>query len=262
MKHLHLVYILFALGFSTSVYSGEKPIVYLIGDSTVKCGQGLGEAGLWGWGDHISDFFNPRKTSVINMALGGTSSRTFQTKGNWRKVLSLIKKGDYLLIQFGHNDSSPVNDDSRARGTLKGTGNEQIIIDNLLTKQTETVFTYGKYLEVMISETIAKGAFPIIITPIPRNIWENNKIIQSAESYPDWAIEVANRKNIPYIDLHNLMIEKLNKLSELKVTGKYFFAHDHTHTTIDGAKLAASLVAGEIENLTNSNLKKLLIKEK
>lgn len=260
MKYIHLNIFIFLFSLSFNVNSKPKPMVYLIGDSTVKCGQGKGESGLWGWGDHLSPYFISEKTSIENYALGGTSSRTFQTKGNWEKVLSKLKKGDYLLIQFGHNDSSPVNDESRARGTLKGIGNDSIVIDNLLTKKTETVFTYGWYLEKIVIEAKSKGAKPIIVTPIPRNIWENQKIKQNPESYREWAIEIALSCNIPYIDLNKQMSIELEKYSESEVTGKFFFEHDHTHTTIEGAKLVASIVAYEISKLENCKLKKLLKK--
>ena len=124
----------------------DKPVIYLIGDSTVKNGTGLGDGGLWGWGAYLHTMFDTSRVSIKNYALGGRSSRTFITQGLWDNVLALLKPGDYVLIQFGHNDSSPVNDDSRARGTLKGTGEETEEIDNILTKQHETVHTYGWYL--------------------------------------------------------------------------------------------------------------------
>jgi hypothetical protein len=75
-------------------------------------------------------------------------------------------------MQFGHNDSSPVNDTLRARGTLKGIGEETEEIDNLITKQHETVHSYGWYLRKMVREAKAKGATPVIITPIPRKDWK------------------------------------------------------------------------------------------
>ncbi|MEC8683967.1 MAG: SGNH/GDSL hydrolase family protein [Bacteroidota bacterium] len=117
----------------------QKPTVYCVGDSTVKNGSGKGDGGLWGWGDYIGQFVDTTKVSVENHALGGTSSRTFQSKGLWQPVLDSLQKGDYVLIQFGHNDSGALNDDSRARGTIKGTGDETEEIDNMLTGEHEVV---------------------------------------------------------------------------------------------------------------------------
>src|SRR6185436_12868973 len=97
----------------------SKPTLWLIGDSTVRNGQGNGSNGQWGWGEPLSDHFDLAKIRVSNRALGGRSSRTFLTGGQWAAILPSIQSGDFVMMQFGHNDSSPVNDDSRARGTLK-----------------------------------------------------------------------------------------------------------------------------------------------
>ncbi|MFK7814568.1 MAG: rhamnogalacturonan acetylesterase, partial [Maribacter sp.] len=63
-----------------------KPTIYMVGDSTVKCGQGDGAGGLWGWGDFIGQFLDSTKVIVENHALGGTSSRTYQDLGLWDSV--------------------------------------------------------------------------------------------------------------------------------------------------------------------------------
>ena len=138
----------------------QKPTVYLVGDSTVKNGQGDGVGGLWGWGDFIGQFLDSTKVKVENHALGGTSSRTFQALGLWDTVNPKLQKGDYVLIQFGHNDDGPVNDTIRARGTIKGIGNESVEIDNMITGVHETVYSYGWYLRNIVSEVKAKGATP------------------------------------------------------------------------------------------------------
>src|SRR5205823_3799499 len=112
----------------------SKPTLFLIGDSTVKNGQGRGDGGLWGWGNFLWTYFDTTKISVKNNALGGTSSRTFQTQGLWDKVLANVQKGDFVMLQFGHNDSSPLDDTARARGTIRGHGNERKEIYNPITK--------------------------------------------------------------------------------------------------------------------------------
>ena len=107
--------------------NSSNPIIFLIGDSTVKNGRGEGDNGQWGWGSFFEQFFDTTRVSVENHALGGRSSRTFITEGLWDKVLSGIREGDYLFIQFGHNDGGPLNR-GRARASLKGTGNESEIV--------------------------------------------------------------------------------------------------------------------------------------
>lgn len=259
MKKIILIAFI-GLIFQINVQAKHKPTVFTIGDSTVKNGQGNGAGGLWGWGDPIAQYFDTTKVIVKNHALGGTSSRTFQTKGLWKAILDQLRKGDFVLMQFGHNDSSPVNDDSRARGTIKGVGEETEEIDNILTKEHEMVHSYGWYLRKMVREAQAKGATPIIVTPIPRNDWENGKIKRTPESYPAWALEIARQEKIMCIDLNKSLSEKLDELGESKVTGTYFYSHDHTHTSAEGAKLSASLVISGVKANPACKLNRYLLK--
>ena len=260
MKKILLIMFI-GLAFQISLQAKQKPTVFTIGDSTVKNGKGDGANGQWGWGDLIVQYFDTTKVFVKNRALGGTSSRTFQTKGLWDAVLMELKKGDFVLMQFGHNDNGPVNDTLRARGTIKGIGDETEEIDNLITKQHEIVHSYGWYLRKMVREAKAKGVTPIIVTPIPRNDWENGKVKRTPASYPDWAMEVARQEKIGYINLNKSMSEKLEVLGENKVTGIYFFAPDHTHTSARGASMAASLVAEGIKANRKFGLNHFLLKK-
>jgi len=84
--------------------SAKPPTLFLIGDSTVRNGAGDGANKQWGWGEPIVAYFDPAKIAVLNRARGGRSSRTFLTEGLWEQVLSAMKPGDFVLIQFGHND--------------------------------------------------------------------------------------------------------------------------------------------------------------
>ena len=123
------------------------PSLILIGDSTVRNGkddgQGKGAAGQWGWGNPLATMFDPAKINVVNRAIGGLSSRTYLTTKHWQRSLAFVKAGDVVLIQFGHNDAGPVNDNVRARGTIKGIGDEAEEIDNLMTGEREVVHSYG-----------------------------------------------------------------------------------------------------------------------
>lgn len=260
MKRIIILIFMLGMIFQIGVQAKQKPTAFIIGDSTVKNGQGNGAGGLWGWGDPIVQFFDTTKICIENHAMGGTSSRTFQTKGLWKAVLDQVKKGDFVLMQFGHNDSSPVNDDSRARGTINGVGEETQEIDNILTKEHEIVHSYGWCLRKMVREIKGKGAIPIIITPIPRNDWENGKIKRTPKSYPEWAMEVARQEKIQFIDLNKSMSDKLDLTRENQVTGKYYYSRDHTHTSADGAKLSSSLVIEEIKATPKCKLNKFLLK--
>ena len=253
-----MITLLFLVGMLSSfIISKEKrPTFYIIGDSTVKNGQGTGGGGLWGWGDFIAPYFDTTKIRIENDARGGTSSRTFQTQGLWNKVISRVQQGDYVIMQFGHNDSSPLDDTARARGTIKGIGDESKEIDNPITKQHEVVHTYGWYMRKYIDDVLAKGGIPIVCSPIPRNDWKDGKVSRSSESYGKWAQEVAKSKNILFVDLNNLIASKYEELGAENV--KPLFPGDHTHTNIDGAKLNAEIVVKALKESGPVELKKCL----
>ncbi|WP_442844829.1 rhamnogalacturonan acetylesterase [Leeuwenhoekiella sp. H156] len=239
--------------------NAQKPVVYCVGDSTVKNGSGKGDGGLWGWGDFIGQFLDMTQVRVENHALGGTSSRTFQTKGLWQPVLDRLQKGDYVLIQFGHNDSGALNDDSRARGTIEGVGEETEEIDNMLTGQHEVVHSYGWYLRKIVKEAKSKGAIPIVMAPIPRNDWKKGKVPRNTDSYGGWAKQVAAEEGVTFINLNDKMALAMEAKGEDAVTGNLFYKRDHTHTSAKGAALAASLIAEGLRESDNT-LKNYLLK--
>ena len=233
-----------------------KPVLYIIGDSTVKNGKGNGGNGQWGWGSILPTHFDTTRLAVKNQALGGTSTRTYLTKKLWEKVRDKLQKGDFLMIQFGHNDGSPLDDTARARGTLKGLGNESKEIYNPITKQRETVHTYGWYLSKFVKEAKAKGVKVIICSPIPRNQWKQNKVIRSVDSYGQWAEKVAKQENVSFIDLNRLVADYYDQIGEKQVNT--FFVGDHTHTNLEGASKNAEIIAKTIEKLPNNKLKQYL----
>src|SRR5688572_20647726 len=190
----------------------EKPVFYIIGDSTVRNGDGSGRNQQWGWGSFIADYFDTTKLGIRNDAIGGRSSRTFITEGRWDRILATLKKGDYVIMQFGHNDGGPLDDTSRARGTIRGTGPESKDIYNPITKKQEVVYTYGWYMRKYIRDTKAKGAIPIVCSPIPRNDWREGKVIRSSESYSKWAAEIAKEEDAYFIDLNNLVAVKYEEM--------------------------------------------------
>ena len=81
--------------FSFIMKQQEKPVFYIIGDSTVRNGDGTGKGNLWGWGSFIAEQVDTNRLQVQNHAMGGRSSRTFQTEGRWDKIMKTLKKGDY-----------------------------------------------------------------------------------------------------------------------------------------------------------------------
>jgi len=235
----------------------EKPVFYIIGDSTVRNGDGSGKNGQWGWGSFIADYFDTTKISISNQAIGGRSSRTFITEGRWDRILATLKRGDYVIMQFGHNDASPLDDTARARGTIKGiAGDTAVEIYNPIRKIKETVYSYGWYMRKYIRETKAKGAVAIVCSPIPRDNWKDGKVVQSADSYAGWAMQVANEEGVYFVDLNKIIAEKYEEIGKEKVAT--FFPADHTHTNKEGAELNAQIVITAIKDLKKCKLKNYL----
>ena len=219
----------------------KLPSLFLIGDSTVRNGRGDGRNGQWGWGEPIAGLFDKTKINVVSRALGGRSSRTYLTEGQWDRVLAMLKPGDFVMMQFGHNDGGAVNDTSRARGALKGIGEETEEIDNLLTRKHEIVHTYGWYLRKFIADARAKGATPIVCSLVPRKIWADGKIVR--EDYVQWAASVAQSEHAAFVDLNEIVARRYEELGPEKVNT--LFADERTHTTLEGAEInAASVIAG------------------
>lgn len=235
----------------------ELPTLYIIGDSTVKAGKGTGDNGMWGWGSVINQYFDTTSLQIENHAIGGRSSRTFLTDGRWEPILEKMKKGDFLLIQFGHNDDWALNDTIRARGTIKGIGEESEEIDNLLTGKHETVYSYGWYLRKYASEAKGKGVEVFICSPVPRNNFDESGHIRRKEDYyPKWAKEVAESQKVYFINLHELSAMVYETMGFDEVKQAYFTPADNTHTNKEGALLNARKVTEAISKLKGSRLSK------
>lgn len=244
------------------------PSLILIGDSTVRNGNGVGADGLWGWGHPLHDFINPGKINVVNRAIGGLSSHSYISGGHWDVALQLVKPGDFVLIQWGHNDggiqlpgSAPIPDAGaapgatpptppagaaprqNAGGSLPGIGEETLDVTNARTGKVETVHTYGWYLRKYIADVKAKGATPIICSLVPRKIWLDGKIRRQSDTYQLWARQVAEQQHVGFVDLNEIIGRRYDAMGTTAVDG--VFGDPHTHTNYAGAIInAESVVAG------------------
>ncbi len=239
-----------------SIRSSRKPVLYIIGDSTVKNGDGSGKNGQWGWGSLIAEYFDTSRISIQNHAIGGRSSRTFITEKRWDRIVAELKKGDFVLIQFGHNDGGPLDDTARARGTIKGIGNDSVEIYNPIRKQKEVVFSYGTYMRTYVNDIKARGAVAVICSPVPRNNKKDGKI--PVDSYANWSKEIATQMSVSFIPLNSLIAEEYNNMDS--ATLNRLFYGDQTHTSLEGARLNASVVVRGIADLKKIKLRKYLKK--
>lgn len=215
-----------------------RPIVFTIGDSTVK-NKDNGDS-QWGWGSVIAEQFDTTKVSVENHAMAGRSARTFLDEGRWDKVYNALQPGDYVIMQFGHNDGGDINT-GKARGEIHGNGHESKVFFMEPTKKYKVIYTYGWYIRKFINDAKEKGAIPIVLSHTPRNKWEKGKIESNANSFGLWARQAAQEAGAYFIDLNSITGKKLQALGEGNTAP--YFKGDHTHTSKTGARLNAASIA-------------------
>jgi lysophospholipase L1-like esterase len=231
-----------------------KPTLYIIGDSTVR---NTNEPQM-GWGSLIDAFFDTTKINVANHAMAGRSSRSFTNEGRWQKVNSLLKPGDFVMMQFGHNDGSYPDTTAKNRGTLKGFGEEAVELF-FADGRKETVHTYGWYIRQFVRSTKAKGATPIVLSMIPRNVFKEGKVVRADNDFGKWAKEVAMQEGAFFIDLNRITADKYDQWGPDKV--KEFFPGDHTHTNKEGARINAASVVEGLKQIKDCSLNKFLKKQ-
>lgn len=219
------------------------PVLFTVGDSTVKNNDN-DENGMWGWGSIIAGVFDLNRITVENCAKAGRSARTYLDEGRWDKVYNALQPGDFVIIQFGHNDAGAINT-GKARAELPGAGSESKVFLMEPTGKYQVIYTFGWYLRKFIMDVKEKGAIPIVLSHTPRNIWDDGKIQRNTDSFGKWTREAAEQAGACFIDLNKLSADKLQKMGweqGLRIVGEYF-NHDHTHTSLKGAHLNAESIA-------------------
>ena len=221
----------------------QHPALFLVGDSIMKTGTGDGARGPWGWGSEIGALFDAAKLHVYNEGRGGRSSRGYREEGAWAKILEQIQPGDFVIVQFAHNDTAnSANYPDRA--TINSGGEESVQIG--VGDQRKTIRTYGWYLRQYAADVKAKGATLVICSPAPRNQWAEGKIKRGFDSYAQWAADAARATGTAFIDLNALACDRFDALGQEK-SRAYF--NDPQHTTKLGARLNAECVAAGLRLL-------------
>lgn len=225
--------LLILTGFLVALRPADDRIrVFLCGDSTIaqKLPTDVPETG---WGMPFADYFTPA-VAVQNHAVNGRSTKSFLAEGRWATVIGQVRAGDWVLIQFGHNDAK-LSDSTR-----------------YAAPQT----TYRQNLIRFVSEVRAKGGNPLLLTPVMRRKFDaNGKFVDQHGEYPGVVRAVAKELRVPLIDLHatsQAVIEQHgpggSKALFMHYPGGMFAKHpngitDDTHFSPYGAALMASLVA-------------------
>ena len=218
-----------------------KPVVWFTGDSTVK-NEDKDKNGMWGWGSQASLIFNDKKITTYNAAMAGRSTRSYIREGRWEKVYNSLLPGDFVLIEFGHNDICPISDE-KERGVIPVAEDTCHVYKMKKDGRYELVYSFGWYLKKMIDDTREKGATPILVSLTPRNEWPEGKIERRNDSYGKWYREVVKETGVEFLDLHDISADWLQKHCDNKEKAMPYFNHDHTHSSLKGAKMNARNIA-------------------
>ncbi len=226
-----------------------------MGDSTAS-NQTRTPKTIQGWGTPFLTYFDTTKVNAVNAALGGRSSRTYIGEGHEDQLLAKLKKGDTVLLQWGHNDPYPLND-ANGRGSLFGLGEETQDIIRSTTQKPETLHTFGWYMRKYVTDIRAKGAEPIILSLTVRDRWASEgKIERDAKIFPAaladprptdptpysvWSAEIAKTGHVPFLDVHNLIADRYEKGGKTLVDTLFTSAGDPTHRNPAGAALDAEV---------------------
>jgi lysophospholipase L1-like esterase len=203
--------------------------VVIIGDSTVQTYTASDPKR--GWGQEIGFFFNKGAVTIINKSIGGRSSRSFIEDGHWASTLAILQKGDFLFIQFGHNDR-----------------------DTKVERYTDTA-GYRKYLTQYVTESRAKGAIPVLVSPMNMNAWNGSTMREvfneGANDYHAAMLRVVNAQNVPFIDLEQKTATIFRRMGQAYLAAFIFNPGEGTHFQEMGALLNARCVAEGIKELAN-----------
>lgn len=215
----------------------ENPVIYLAGDSTIaeKLEEKRPETG---WGEKLNLYLN-ENIKIDNRAKNGRSTRNFISEERWQNIIDTLKPGDYVFIQFGHNDQSKEK------------------VDRYTAPED-----FKNNLKKFVNETRNKNATPVLITPVVRRRFnDSGEFYDVHGEYPDLVRNVAEEMNVPLIDLHKKSEKLLKELGEenskklflILEAGKYKNypdgLNDNTHFSDYGAEVIAGLIAEGITEL-------------
>jgi lysophospholipase L1-like esterase len=239
---MKILFLILMLATATATAAQKQPItVFLTGDST--CAKKLPERRPeTGWGEMFQQLFDEKKVVIDNHAMNGRSTRIFISEGRWQAVIDKLKKGDYVFIQFGHNDAAKDR------------------VDRYTTPED-----FKNNLRKFVAEVRAKNASAVLLTPVMRRRFDKDgKFYDTHGEYPDLTRTVAKELKIPMLDLHKktetLLIkygpEESKKLFLQLKEGEYpnypKGVDDNTHFNPRGAEEVAKLV---VEEITDKKLK-------
>jgi lysophospholipase L1-like esterase len=200
-----------------SGHAEEREVsIVLVGDSTVA--DWPKEKPAHGWGQVLPPLLSSN-VHLINLAICGASTKTFPATGNWQRALEY--KPDFVLIQFGHNDSHSPN----------------------LPEATRAEEDYTSNLERFVSEARAASIVPVLVTPMHRRVFDpEGRPTEELGPYAEAMRRVAKAHQVPLIDLYQSSGALLTRLGDAGSVSLTVSEKDRTHFTEEGAKVMAGLV--------------------
>lgn len=243
--------ILLLVGFLAIPTYSAKRKVHTIGDSTMSEYKPAATPKR-GWGMYLQAFFNADSVTVNNRGKSGASTRTFyETENLWPSVKKQMKAGDYLIIQFAHNDEKCKGEDVFVQNARLRAEGKDTLTD---MRGTEPNTTYKEYLRKYIREAREMGVTPVLMSPICRAYFKDGKIndegrhVLSAEKdYVRSMREVAEEMMVPYLDMTNTSLEMYEKMGQKYCMERYFNCGDKTHTGAEGGMMIATLAYNLIQ---------------
>lgn len=172
--------------FSMTAVALAAPTLHLIGDSTMADKPKEPANPETGWGQALPVWLKPEAGRVVNYAMNGRSTQSFIHEGRWAKVVAALQPGDFVIIQFGHNDEKV--DKPAVYAAPRG--------------------AYQENLRRFVRETRAHGATPLLATPVARRKWnERGELVDTHGDYPAALRAVAAEENVPLLELNGLTTE-------------------------------------------------------
>ena len=236
--------------------------VHTIGDSTMSDYKPAATPKR-GWGMYLQVFFNQDSIEVNNRGKSGASTRTFyETENLWPSVKRQMKAGDYLIIQFAHNDEKCKGEDVYVQNAKLRAEGKDTLTD---MRGTEPNTTYKQYLRKFINEAREMGVKPILMSPICRAYFKDGKINEEGrhnltsermnelknegdKDYVRCMREVAEEMQVPFLDMTERTREMYESEGQEICMKRYFNCGDKTHTGQEGGMLNAHLAYLLIKN--------------
>ena len=222
---------------------GARRKVHMIGDSTMSEYKPAATPKR-GWGMYLQAFFNPDSVEVNNRAKSGASTRTFyETENLWPSVKEQFRSGDYLIIQFAHNDEKCKGEDVYVKNAELRALGQDTLTD---MRGTEPNTTYKEYLFKFINEAREYGVTPILMSPICRAYFKDGKIndegchvLASNKDYVRSMREVAADMHVPFLDMTARTKDFFEYAGQETCMSQYFNCGDKTHTSASGGMVVA-----------------------